>query len=87
MSTPFDEKAVDELYDIGVKRFKIAGFEATDPRIVQHVARTGLPIIITTGIKCDISMMKSILEWNQRVKIENYFDVSTDTIKKFLDKK
>lgn len=70
MSTPFDEKAVDELYDIGVKRFKISGFEATDPRIVQHVARTGLPMIITTGIKCDISMMKSILEWIQDVNSE-----------------
>ena len=35
MSTPFDEKAVDELYEIGVKRLKIAGFEATDPRIVK----------------------------------------------------
>ena len=70
MSTPFDEKAVDELYEIGVKRFKIAGFEATDPRIVQCVARTGLPMIITSGIKCDIPMMKNILEWIQDVNPE-----------------
>ncbi len=39
-------------------------------------------------LKFDLNTtVKSILEWNQRVKIENYFDVSTDTIKKFLDKK
>jgi sialic acid synthase SpsE len=76
MSTPFDEKAVDELYDIGVKRFKIAGFEATDPRIVQHAAKTGLPLIITTGIKCDISMMKNILSWIN--------DVSSDPDVTFL---
>ena len=63
MSTPFDEKAVDELYDIGVKRFKIAGFEATDPRIVQYAAKTGLPLIITVGIKCDTSMIRNILDW------------------------
>ena len=30
MSTPFDEKAVDELVNLGVKRLKIAGFESTD---------------------------------------------------------
>ena len=29
MSTPFDKQAIDELYEIGVKRFKIAGFDVT----------------------------------------------------------
>ena len=43
MSTPFDCKAVDELFEIGVKRLKIAGFESTDPRIVKYAASTGLP--------------------------------------------
>jgi len=50
MSTPFDEKAVDELVDLGVKRLKIAGFESTDPRFVEKVASTGLPIIMSIGI-------------------------------------
>jgi len=63
ISTPFDERAVDELYDLGVKRFKIAGFEATDPRIVKHVASTGLPLIITAGINVNIEKMNLILEW------------------------
>lgn len=49
MSTPFDEQAVEELVDLGVKRLKIAGFEATDPRWVNFVASTGLPIIISLG--------------------------------------
>jgi sialic acid synthase SpsE len=38
MSTPFDEKAVEELVGIGVKRLKIAGFESTDFRFVEMVA-------------------------------------------------
>lgn len=63
MSTPFDEKAVEELYNLGVKRFKIAGFEATDPRIVKCVASTGLPIIITAGIGSDHHMINTILGW------------------------
>ena len=63
MSTPFDERAVDELYSLGVKRFKIAGFEATDPRIVKYVAQTKLPLIISAGIGCDLVTIGKIIEW------------------------
>jgi len=50
MSTPFDENAVDELINLGVKRLKIAGFEATDFRFVEMVASSKLPLIISLGI-------------------------------------
>ena len=50
MSTPFDEEAVEQLVQLGVKRLKIAGFESTDPRFVDMVASTGLPLIISAGI-------------------------------------
>lgn len=50
MSTPFDERAVDELVGIGVKRLKIAGFESTDFRFVEMVASSKLPLIISLGI-------------------------------------
>ena len=63
MSTPFDEQAVEELYNIGVKRFKIAGFESTDPRIVKSVASTQLPLIITAGIGCNIETVNKIIGW------------------------
>ena len=63
MSTPFDEQAVEELYNIGVKRFKIAGFESTDPRIVKCVASTQLPLIITAGIGCNVEMINKIIGW------------------------
>ena len=63
ISTPFDENAVDQLMDVGVKRFKIAGFEATDPRFVKYVASTNLPIVISAGIGCDIDMVDTIYEW------------------------
>ncbi len=68
MSTPFDEAAVQELVDIGVKRLKIAGFEATDPRIVKMVAKTQLPIIISLGIGANIETIKQIEQW---IKQEN----------------
>jgi sialic acid synthase SpsE len=50
MSTPFDEKAVEELVSIGVKRLKISGFESTDFRFVDMVASSKLPLIISLGI-------------------------------------
>ena len=63
MSTPFDERAVDELYDLGVKRFKIAGFECTDPRFVKYVASTGLPLIISLGIGTSLDTLFQIQRW------------------------
>ena len=62
MSTPFDERAIDELAELGVKRLKISGFEATDPRIVRYAARTGLPLIITKGIGCDVVGVHEIIQ-------------------------
>jgi N,N'-diacetyllegionaminate synthase len=50
MSTPFDEKAVEELVSVGVKRLKISGFESTDFRFVDMVASSKLPLIISLGI-------------------------------------
>ena len=68
MSTPFDLLAIDQLYSLGVKRLKIAGFESTDPRIVRHAASTKLPLIITAGIGVSLEKVKKIYAW---VKEEN----------------
>lgn len=62
MSTPFDEDAVDELYGLGVKRFKVSGFESTDLRFVKYVASTKLPIIISVGMGADIDFIQEILD-------------------------
>jgi sialic acid synthase SpsE len=62
MSTPFDEQAVQELVDLGVKRLKIAGFEATDPRFVEMVASTKLPIIMSVGIGFQMNYMGKFLD-------------------------
>jgi sialic acid synthase SpsE len=62
MSTPFDEQAVQQLVDLGVKRLKIAGFECTDPRFVTMVLSAGLPTIISLGIGSNFSTMYRIME-------------------------
>jgi len=63
MSTPFDEAAVKELVDLGIKRLKISGFESSDPRFVKMVASTGLPIIVSIGIGSNINSIEEVISW------------------------
>lgn len=60
-STPFSLRAVNFLEKFNVKLYKISSFEITDLLLIDSIAKTKKPIILSTG-------MASLKEINQAIK-------------------
>jgi N-acetylneuraminate synthase len=50
ISTPFDSESLDLLLEIGVGRIKIPSGELTNAPLLHQAARSGLPVILSTGM-------------------------------------
>ena len=49
MCTPFDEKSVDEIEEMGFDVIKVASCSANDWPLLEKVSKCNMPIIISTG--------------------------------------
>src|SRR5437773_750409 len=50
LSSPFSLEAVDLLARVGVSAWKVASGEVANPAMLDRMAETGLPVIVSTGM-------------------------------------
>lgn len=49
MATPFDERSVDTCMDLGIQMLKIASSDTADWFLIEKMAQTRKPLIVSTG--------------------------------------
>jgi len=60
ISSPFSNAAVDLLEEIGVKRYKIGSGEVNNFVLLEKIAQTGKPVIISSGMSSYDELDKTI---------------------------
>ena len=60
ISTPFSKLAVDRLISFDVPAFKIGSGECNNYELVEYIAKTGKPVILSTGMNNIQSIEKAV---------------------------
>jgi len=62
LSSPFSTQAVELLARVGVAAWKIPSGEVCNTPMLEHIAQTGLPIILSSGMS-QIAELDGAVEW------------------------
>lgn len=68
LSTPFSRAAADRLEKMGVKAYKIGSGECNNYPLIEHIAKFGKPMIISTGMN-DIKSVRKTVEIVEKYNI------------------
>ncbi len=60
ISTPFSRAAADRLYKFDIPAFKIGSGECNNYPLLEHIARFGKPVILSTGMNTIESIRKAV---------------------------
>jgi N-acetylneuraminate synthase len=68
LSTAFDEASLAWLLDIGIRRVKVPSGELTNGPLLLAFARTGLPLLVSTGMAdlADVERALAVLAYGMR---------------------
>jgi sialic acid synthase SpsE len=60
LSTPFSRAAVERLEELGVDAYKIGSGECNNYPLIEHIAKKGKPVILSTGMNDIHSIQKGV---------------------------
>ncbi|WP_027126477.1 N-acetylneuraminate synthase family protein [Gelidibacter mesophilus] len=66
ISSPFSNAAVDLLEQVGVKRYKIGSGEVTNLLLLEKIAQTGKPVIVSSGMSSLRELDKTVAFLTER---------------------
>ena len=92
LTTPFDEVSLDELIDLNIPAYKVASTDLTNLPFLEKIAKTGKPIILSTGMSylTEINLaLNTIYNYNKDVIVlqctANYPIIDSEANLKVID--
>jgi sialic acid synthase SpsE len=65
LSTPFSREAADRLHAMNVPAFKIGSGECNNLPLIDHIARLGRPMIVSTGMNDLVAVQRTVRAMQQ----------------------
>lgn len=81
-ATPFDQKSADFLEEVGMDVYKIASFDVSNLPLLEHVAKKGKPMFLSTGMHSLEELdeaVETILKYNDQLIIKHCVSVYPTT--------